>query len=732
MGNLNSFSNGSGTPNNQTGIPVQASPSSTNNSNSSAATTSAANGSGASSPTPASMVAALGSVSPTVETPTRWDIDASRALYGIDSWGAGYFRINEKGNIAITPRGKTGPQVDLMELIDDLQDRGIRPPILVRFPDIVKDRVQLLANCFAKAISEYGYKGAYQGVYPIKVNQQRHLLSEIISFGQEYKLGLECGSKPELLVALSLLEVPGALLICNGFKDTEYIETALLAQRLGRSTLIVVDRMSELSVIIETSKRLNIRAKIGFRVKLDSKGAGKWVESSGARSKFGLTAEEVVIGVEMLKAQNMLDCLELVHFHIGSQITSIQAIKQSLKEGTRFFVELYKMGGNIKYMDVGGGLGIDYDGSGYSDSSINYSEQEYANDVVSTIQSICDDKEVPHPIIVTEAGRALVAHHSALIFNVLGVNEMGKEILHQKPESKEHKVIHDLFEIYEKLRKENINEFYNDTLQLKNDVLQLFNYGYLNLAQRSKAEVLIRSILCKIARLARGTEDASDIFAALETELTDTYYCNFSVFQSCPDSWAVNHIFPVMPIHRLAEAPTRKAILVDLTCDSDGKIDQFSENGKPKGALEIHPFDPNKPYYMGVFLLGAYQEILGDLHNLFGDTDAVHIGISDAGYTVEHVEEGDSVAEVLSYLQYNRVELVNKIRKSVETAIQTGQLTKQEARLLMKHYEEGLAGYTYLEETPTPLVAGTFTSAILPNPIHSPMSQGTETPTLKM
>ncbi len=627
-----------------------------------------------------------------------WSIQQSAQLYGINSWGAGYFSINEKGHIAITPRGKDGPQIDLMELIEDLTDRGIRVPILVRFPDIVKARVELLANCFAQAIQEYGYRGSYQGVYPIKVNQQRQLVEEIIEFGEANNLGLECGSKPELLVALALMTNPRALLICNGFKDFEFIETALLAQKLGRNTVIVVDRMSELPVILETAKKLNVRPNLGFRAKLDSKGSGKWVESSGARSKFGLTPSEMVEGVEVLKRENMLECLQLVHFHIGSQITSIQAIKASLTEGCRFFVELSKMGTSVRYLDVGGGLGIDYDGSGSSDSSTNYSEQEYANDVVATIQSICDEAGVQHPVIITEAGRALVAHHSILVFNVLGVNEVECEYPYERPDKKNHKILHDLHEIFEKLNAKNINEFYNDLFQLKHDSLQLFSYGYLSLDQRAKAEKMVRAIMTKMARLCIGNPDAVDIHSAMSRELTDSLFCNFSVFQSVPDSWAVGQIFPLMPIHRLGEEPTKRATIVDLTCDSDGKIDRFSDGGSVKHALEVHTVHADRPYYLGVFLLGAYQEILGDLHNLFGDTDAVHVGIGEAGYTIKHVVEGDSVAEVLSYLQYSRTELVNNIRQATEQGIRDSRISKIEARLLMKHYEEGLAGYTYLEE----------------------------------
>ncbi|MGE3973334.1 MAG: biosynthetic arginine decarboxylase [Bdellovibrionales bacterium] len=634
-------------------------------------------------------------------TPTphkAWTVEDSEAIYGIKNWGAGYFKINPKGRISITPHGPNGAQVDLLELIEDLRDRGIRTPILVRFPDIVKSRIHLLNSCFDRAIKEYGYNGRYCGVYPIKVNQQKHLVKEIVSCGAKYNLGLECGSKPELLVVLGLMNAPDALIIANGFKDEEYIETALLSQKLGRNTIIVVDRYSELQMILAAAKKVNAKPRIGFRAKLESKGSGRWIDSSGARSKFGLTPAEIVQGVELLKQENMLDCLELLHFHIGSQISSIQAIKSSLKEGTRFLAELYALGARPKYIDVGGGLGVDYDGSGASDSSINYSEQEYANDVVSTIQAICDERKIPHPNIVTESGRSLVAHHSVLVFDVLGVNEVAKMSFSQPVDENDHKITRSLHEIYEGLKLENIRESYHDSLQFKEEALQLFTLGYLSLTQRAKIENLLWAINTKVAKLAATNEDYSDIIPALSQDITDTYFCNFSIFQSTPDTWAVEQLFPIMPIHRLSEEPRRKAVLVDLTCDSDGKLDRFISNEQEKkNALEVHYLQPNTPYFLGAFLIGAYQEILGDLHNLFGDTDAVHINITEAGYTVEDVVEGDSVAEVLSYVQYERSELVDSIRRAAEAGIQRGTITKQEARLLLKHYEEGLAGYTYLE-----------------------------------
>lgn len=632
---------------------------------------------------------------------TTWTIQDSEEIYGINSWGAGLFRINAKGNICVTPSGtEDGPQVDLLELTEDLKDRGIRAPILVRFPDIVKARIQLLNGCFAKAIKEYGYMGRYTGVYPIKVNQQKHLVKEVVKFGQKYNLGLECGSKPELLVVLALMTTPEALIIANGFKDEEYIETALLSQKLGRNTIIVVDRISELPMIIAGAKKLNTKPRIGFRAKLDSKGAGRWVESSGARSKFGLTPSELVYGVDLLKREGMIDSLELLHFHVGSQISTIQAIKSSLKEGARVFAELYALGGRPRYVDVGGGLGVDYDGSRTSDTSVNYDEQEYANDVVSTFQAICDEKNIPHPNIVTESGRSLVAHHSVLIYNVLGVNEVAKATVSYTPEKTDHKMIQNLHEIYETVNVDNINEFYHDMLQVKEEALQLFTLGYLSLEQRAKIENLAWAILTKMSKIAKNLDEGSSEFQnQLDQELSDTYFCNFSIFQSTPDTWAVGQLFPTLPIHRHTEEPRRRAILVDLTCDSDGKLDKFIKNdGEVKNALEVHYVQPNENYYLGIFLIGAYQEILGDLHNLFGDTDAVHITITDAGYIVEDVVEGDTVSEVLSYVQYERSEMVDSIRRAAEAAIQRGTITKQDARLLLKHYEEGLAGYTYLED----------------------------------
>lgn len=632
---------------------------------------------------------------------SEWNIDKSAQVYGINNWGSGYFKINSSGNVCITPKGDKGPTVDLFELTQELQDRGIRIPIMIRFPDIIRERVELLHSCFQKAIADHNYKGSYRGVYPIKVNQQRHLVQELVKYGKDVKLGLEAGSKPELLVVLSLMNTPNAVIICNGFKDSEYIETALLAQKIGREIIVVVDRKDELKIITETAKKLNMRPKIGFRAKLNTQGSGKWVDSAGARSKFGLTAVEIVEGLEFLRKQNMLDCLELLHYHIGSQVPSIQSIKSSLREAARFYTELHALGANLKYIDVGGGLGVDYDGTGSSDSSVNYSEQEYANDVVSTLQTLCDEKGVPHPNIVTEAGRALVAHHSVLIFNVMGVNNLYQQHPPQPATKKDPAIMQDLQYTYEKLNKENINECFNDLMQSKDETLNLFTYGVLNLTQRAWCESMFFAIATKMLGIAQVTPDYDSIVSSLRQTLCDTYFCNFSVFQSVPDSWAVGQLFPVMPIHNLKNEPYHEATLADLTCDSDGKIEKFidTESGEVKKTLRVHPFkEGDAPYYLGVFLTGAYQEILGDLHNLFGDTDAVHISIHESGYTVDHYVPGDTVTEVLSYVQYGRAEMVDNVRQYTEESINCGKITKQEAKALIKHYEEGLSGYTYLEE----------------------------------
>jgi arginine decarboxylase len=626
-----------------------------------------------------------------------WTVRDSAELYNVDGWGRGFFSINDAGNIEVTPAGPGSPRIDLKRLVDDLRSRGLRLPMLIRFSDILKTRVEQLAGAFREAINDNDYKGRYLGVFPIKVNQARHVVEELIEYGRRTDLGLEAGSKPELLVALALQDNPEALVLCNGYKDRAYIETALLAQKLGRKVIIVVDQANELDTIIQAARDLDISPVIGVRARLSTKGAGKWVESTGDRSKFGLNAAEMVEAVEKLRSAGLLDCLQLLHFHIGSQITAIRAIKDALREASRIFVELYALGAHMRYLDCGGGLGVDYDGSQTNfHSSVNYTLQEYAADIVSQIAEACDAKHVPHPDIVTESGRALVAHHSVLVFNVLGTNEMLVGGVPQHVSESEHRIIQSLFETWQGVSRKNFQEAYHDALQLKEEATTAFNLGVLDLKGRARAEQLFYATVEKILKIVREVEYVPDDLEGLERQVSDTYYCNFSLFQSVPDHWAVRQLFPTMPIHRLDRPPSRRGVLADLTCDSDGKMDQFIDLRDVKHFLELH--QPNgEPYLIASFLIGAYQEILGDLHNLFGDTDAVHVRLDDDGsYRVEHVVEGDSVAEVLSYVQYSKQDLIARVRRATELALREGRLTPAESGRLMRRYEEALQGYTYL------------------------------------
>jgi arginine decarboxylase len=626
-----------------------------------------------------------------------WTIQDSLELYGIPAWGAGHFAVNDAGHVLVRPRGAPGPGIDLLELVRDLERRGVRTPLLIRFSDILASQIHGLADAFRKAIDEYEYGGAYRGVYPIKVNQQRHVVEEVVQYGADLRVGLEAGSKPELLVALALLDTPDALIVCNGYKDRAYIETALLAQRLGRTPIIVIDRFREIDLLIKTSAELGIRPHIGVRARLAARGAGKWVESTGDRSKFGLSALEIVEAVERLRAEDMLDCLELLHFHIGSQITAIRAHKDALAEASRIFVGLHELGASPSLLDVGGGLGVDYDGSRTNfHSSRNYSIQEYANDVVSFVQEACDEAQVPHPDIVTEAGRAMAAHHSVLVFDVLGVDEVLSGQPPATPAEGDPKVVRDLAHVCESVCEKNVQESYHDSVQLKEEAATLFSLGYLDLRARAQVERLFRSCCQRILRVVRDLPFVPEDLEALEKGVADTYYANLSVFQSAPDHWAVKQLFPVLPIHRLEEKPTRRGVFADLTCDSDGKIDRFIDPHDVKDVLELHSWN-GAPYYIGMFLLGAYQEILGDLHNLFGDTDAVHVRLDDeGGYTVEHVVEGDAVCDVLAYVQYERRALIEKVRRTTETALRAGQITLEESTRLRRRFAQGLEEYTYL------------------------------------
>ncbi len=625
-----------------------------------------------------------------------WTVKDSAELYNIGGWGRDFFSINDAGNVSVTPAGPGSLQIDLKELVDDLRSRGLNLPILIRFSDILRTRLVQLFGAFQQAMVENDYKGVFRGVYPVKVNQQRHVVEELMEYGRPFNLGIEIGSKPELLVALALQENPEALILCNGYKDRAFIETALLAQKLGRRVVITMDRMGELETILSAAADLNLRPIIGVRARLTTKGAGKWVESTGDRSKFGLTAGEIVATVERLRDIGMLDCLQLLHFHIGSQITNIRAVKDALRESSRIYVELHRLGANMRYLDCGGGLGVDYDGSQTNfHSSVNYTLQEYASDIVSQVAEACNGCGVPHPDLVTESGRALVAHHSVLVYNVLATNEILGGHTPAAPTALDHSVLHQLWEAYSGVSRKNFQETYHDVLQIKEEAITAFNLGVLDLNARAKVEQMFWATCAKLLKIVRDLDYVPDELEGLERQLSDTYYCNFSLFQSMPDHWAVKQLFPTIPIHRLNQLPQRRGIIADLTCDSDGKIDEFIDLRDVKGFLELHT--PNgEEYLIATFLVGAYQEILGDLHNLFGDTDAVHVRIDGDDYSVEKVVKGDSVAEVLSYVQYDKENLVSRVRRSVEAALREKRITMAESGRFMKRYEEALEGYTYL------------------------------------
>jgi arginine decarboxylase len=630
----------------------------------------------------------------------KWQVQDAIETYGIRHWGKGYFGVNRAGHVTVHPNKRPEQSIDLKDLVDQLQARGIQLPILLRFTDILRHRVGEIHDAFRAAIREYDYKGGYCGVYPIKVNQQRHVVEEILDFGRPFNFGLEAGSKPELLAVLAQTNGLPTPIICNGFKDDEFIKMTILARKIGKEIIPVVEKFTELETLVRYAQELNVRPVLGVRVKLASRGAGRWKFSAGFRSKFGLTITEVLEALDYLKQRELADCLQLVHFHLGSQITNIRNIKSALTEAARVYVELARVGAGVRYLDVGGGLGIDYDGSQTDfESSVNYTLEEYANDVVFRIKSVCDDAGVAHPTIISESGRAVVAYHSLLVFDVLGVSHFDRyqapaEIPPDAPQP-----ITDLFAIYRDLSKKNFLEGYHDAVQSVDEVLNLFNLGYLNIDLRAMAEQLFWALCLKLLRIVRELEFTPEELQGLESLLSDTYFCNFSIFQSMPDSWAVNQLFPIMPIHRLNQPPTRKAVLGDITCDSDGKIDQFIDLRDVRNTLELHSYN-GEPYYLAAFLLGAYQEILGDLHNLFGDTNAVHVSIDDDGeFNLDAVIKGDTVREVLNYVQYSSDELVARMRKDVERAVRTGKISLDESRQLLRFYESGLEGYTYLEES---------------------------------
>jgi arginine decarboxylase len=635
-----------------------------------------------------------------IEPADHWSVTDSSELYDVPRWGKGYFSVAANGHLVCHPDRNPAKGIDIKELVDRLQLRGLYLPILVRFNGILKDRLREMHDIFANAMKEHDYKGKYACVYPIKVNQQREVVEKIVEYGVEYGFGLEAGSKPELLavIAMAAANMP---IICNGFKDDEFIEAAMLATKIGRNCIPVVEKATELDLILKYCDKVGVRPHIGMRVKLATRGSGRWQSSGGYRSKFGLTVSEILKSFQKLESLGMADCFELLHFHLGSQITNIRQLKHAVNEAIRIYCDLYKRGAGLKYLDIGGGLGVDYDGSQTNfESSMNYSLHEYARDVIHHVSTVCDEAGVPHPTIVSESGRAVVAYHAALIFGTMGVAEQGavSEIPKDMPEESE-QPLHDLFNTYNAVNVRNTLESYHDAQQALDMVNNLFSTGYLPLNQRVIAENLFFAILHKIRKLAQDLDFIPDELAGLDKMLSDTYFCNFSLFQSMPDSWAIKQLFPVMPIHRLQEQPTRHAVISDITCDSDGKIDAFIDQRDVKKTILLHPFKEEQPYYLGAFLIGAYQEILGDLHNLFGDTNAVHVDLNESGEVELHaIIKGDTVSEVLDYVQFKGRDLIDRLQMSVEIAVREGRIDHQQAGRFVKFYEDGLNGYTYLEE----------------------------------
>ena len=634
-----------------------------------------------------------------LEPTDRWSAQDARDLYDVASWGKGYFSVSEEGHVLVHPEKDALRSIDLKKLIDTLLLRGIPLPILIRFAEILKHRLGEMHDAFETAITEHKYNGKYCLVYPIKVNQQRQVVEEVLEFGKPYGFGMEAGSKPELLAVMALVD-NDTQIICNGFKDDEYIEMAMMAQKMGRKIIPVVEKYTELGLIEQYAARVGVRPTVGIRAKLASRGSGRWKSSGGYRSKFGLSITEALRALQELQLKGMGDCLKLLHFHLGSQITNIRQVKGAVTEAARIYAELWRAGATgLEFMDVGGGLGIDYDGSQTDfESSVNYTLQEYANDVVYHIQNVCDEAGVPHPTIITESGRAVTAYHSVLVFNVLGVSGLGEEEVPQELTGDPEQPLIDMLETYRSVNSRNLLEAYHDAQQALDSALNLFSLGYLPLDQRCTAENLFWAICRKIQKMARELDFFPEELEGLDSMLSDTYFCNFSLFQSMPDSWAIKQLFPIMPIHRLAEKPTHHAVLGDITCDSDGKVDQFIDRRDVKRTLALHDFD-GKEYYIGAFLVGAYQEILGDLHNLFGDTNAVHVRLGpDGEVMLDEVIKGDTVREVLDYVQFKSDNLVKALRRDVEAAVREGRLTYEESGQLLRYYEEGLHGYTYLED----------------------------------
>ena len=628
----------------------------------------------------------------------KWNIEDSKELYNINGWGASYFNINDEGNVYVSPY-KDDSRIDLREIIDELSLRDVTPPVLLRFPDILDNRIEKTASCFKKAAEEYQYKAENFIIYPIKVNQMQPVVEEIISHGRKFNLGLEAGSKPELHAVIAVQCQSDSLIICNGYKDQSYIELALLAQKMGKRIFIVVEKLNELDTIAKAAKKLNVKPNLGIRIKLASSGSGKWAESGGDASKFGLTSSELLQALKILDEKGLHDCLRLIHFHIGSQITKIRRIQTALREAAQFYINLHKMGYNVDFVDCGGGLGVDYDGtrSSSSESSVNYSIQEYVNDCVYTFVDAANKNNIDHPNIITESGRSLTAHHSVLVIDVLetaSLPEMPEEF---EAKETDHQLVKDLYEIWDNLNPRTMLEDWHDAEQIRDEALELFSHGIVDLKTRAEIESMYWSVCHEINTLAKTMKHVPEELRNIDNLLPDKYFCNFSLFQSLPDSWAIDQLFPIMPIQRLEERPTRNATLQDITCDSDGKIANFVKGGQISHVLPLHPLRRNEPYYLGVFLVGAYQEILGDMHNLFGDTNAVHISVKDGKYHIDQIFDGETVEEVLDYVQYNPKKLVRQLEIWVTKSVKQGKISLEEGKEFLSNYRSGLYGYTYLE-----------------------------------
>ncbi len=623
-----------------------------------------------------------------------WAPSDAAELYGVDRWGKNIFEIGDNGNVVMSAGTS---RVDLKALVDEIRLRGLELPVLIRFTDILRHRFKVIHDAFQHAFSTYEYTGQFRPVYPIKVNQHRHIVEDIVNLGAPYHHGLEAGSKPELLIAIAHHRDPEALIVCNGFKDEEYVDSALLGIKLGHKVCLVVEKLTELDLILDRAKALKVEPILGIRMKLSSRGRGQWEGSSGDKSKFGLRSSDILTALATLRRRRMLDKLQLLHVHIGSQITDIQRFKHAAREVCCFFKEISRLGASIQYLDFGGGLAVDYDGSQTNfPSSANYGPREYAADIVDAVSIACREGNIPHPNIVVESGRALVAHHSMLVIEAISSTDLENGMTPPPLPRNPNPVLKDIHDVVENISAKNYQESYHDAIQARQDALTLFNHGNLTLEERAGVETRFRLACQKILQLVRKLDYVPDDLAGLESMLATTYFCNYSVFQSIPDHWAIRQLFPVMPLHRLSEKPTAFGVLADITCDSDGVMDQFVDLRDVRHTLPLHPLRKNEPYYIGIFLVGAYQEILGDLHNLFGDTTVVHVSSNDKGYIIDKTIGGDTIMEVLAYVQFTRDGINARMRERIETALQNGNLSLEQSASVTRHFERMLDSDTYL------------------------------------